>query len=459
MGSNGSRRRSLDQDQLPPDHPPPYEIASLTIPPTTTNHRWSTGSPALQPQAASLLAGLSRDPRFTLPSPAPAPVYQARPIPQQFPTTFSVYKDPFSWTLTIGIRKDTPPIYAVSRHLAASDKPVLMLHSGPDATYPVMAAMDRVPLTRDRPVMLPAAGVSADYGRRPAGTQFNPAGGLSSREGAEIVAAWGPHGLSSSKAGMFEFIGTGASGMLGERWAVMAVISALTILDAEHPASEQRPLMGFLRACLYGRVAFAPFPSSNTLDAFHGAAVPPFHGVYDGQTWLAPGGDFVHTEAAAFDIEQFLENGDSASTGQFDFLNDMNMDFATLTHFNAQHLDASPNPASSLSTPTVNLLDFTPSPLAASPTSTSSTPSTGSHTKRTATSSRGPAEDDDVAVKRQRNTLAARKYRQKRLDRIKELEDALDDVKRERDELRLKLARQEAQTEALQSMLKLKGDK
>lgn len=70
-----------------------------------------------------------------------------------------------------------------------------------------------------------------------------------------------------------------------------------------------------------GGSLFAPFPSSNTLDAFHGAAVPSFHGVYDGQTWLAPGGDLVHTEAAAFDIEQFLENGDSASTGQFDFLN------------------------------------------------------------------------------------------------------------------------------------------
>ena len=69
------------------------------------------------------------------------------------------------------------------------------------------------------------------------------------------------------------------------------------------------------------------------------------------------------------------------------------------------------------------------------------------------TASESPA----AALKRHRNTLAARKYRQKRLDRIAELEMALDAMTRERDELRLRLARQEAETSTLKEMLKLKS--
>jgi hypothetical protein len=62
-------------------------------------------------------------------------------------------------------------------------------------------------------------------------------------------------------------------------------------------------------------------------------------------------------------------------------------------------------------------------------------------------------EDSNVALKRQRNTLAARKYRQKRLDRITELEDALAAMKDERDDMRLQLARREAEVDALREML------
>ncbi|KAM0217397.1 hypothetical protein ACHAQD_007370 [Fusarium lateritium] len=62
-------------------------------------------------------------------------------------------------------------------------------------------------------------------------------------------------------------------------------------------------------------------------------------------------------------------------------------------------------------------------------------------------------EDSNVALKRQRNTLAARKYRQKRLDRITELEDALAAMKDERDDMRLQLARREAEADALREML------
>ncbi|KAI6857290.1 hypothetical protein KC338_g8139 [Hortaea werneckii] len=56
--------------------------------------------------------------------------------------------------------------------------------------------------------------------------------------------------------------------------------------------------------------------------------------------------------------------------------------------------------------------------------------------------------------KRQRNTEAARRYRQRKVDRTAELEEALAAVSRERDELRLKLARSEAEAEVLRRMVR-----
>lgn len=67
-----------------------------------------------------------------------------------------------------------------------------------------------------------------------------------------------------------------------------------------------------------------------------------------------------------------------------------------------------------------------------------------------------PSGDPSSALKRQRNTMAARRYRQKRVDRISELEGAVDQLTRERDELRLKLARQEAETAALREVLRMR---
>lgn len=61
--------------------------------------------------------------------------------------------------------------------------------------------------------------------------------------------------------------------------------------------------------------------------------------------------------------------------------------------------------------------------------------------------------DDDLLLKRQRNSLAARKYRQKKLDRISELEVEVGQLQGERDALRIQLARQEAETAALREML------
>ncbi|TFB02920.1 hypothetical protein CCMA1212_005290 [Trichoderma ghanense] len=90
---------------------------------------------------------------------------------------------------------------------------------------------------------------------------------------------------------------------------------------------------------------------------------------------------------------------------------------------------------------------------------------TSTHSGRSHSKQRGSARSTDgdefeagsdeaqAAIKRQRNTMAARKYRQKRLDRIADLERALSDMAGERDELKLKLARREAEVEALREVL------
>ncbi|KAI1780329.1 hypothetical protein F4818DRAFT_395383 [Hypoxylon cercidicola] len=75
------------------------------------------------------------------------------------------------------------------------------------------------------------------------------------------------------------------------------------------------------------------------------------------------------------------------------------------------------------------------------------------------TQGHSPPVDSATALKRQRNNVAARKYRQKRIDRISELEAELKDVKEERDDLRIRLARQEAEAAALRSMLQMNSGK
>ncbi|KAM0815445.1 putative BZIP domain-containing protein [Seiridium cardinale] len=70
---------------------------------------------------------------------------------------------------------------------------------------------------------------------------------------------------------------------------------------------------------------------------------------------------------------------------------------------------------------------------------------------------RSPPVDPETALKRQRNNVAARKYRQKKIDRISELEGELKEVKDERDDLRVRLARQEAEVAALKSLFKMKA--
>lgn len=58
--------------------------------------------------------------------------------------------------------------------------------------------------------------------------------------------------------------------------------------------------------------------------------------------------------------------------------------------------------------------------------------------------------------KRRLNTLAARRCRQRRVDRMQKLEDELEDIRRERDELRLRVSKLEGETDALKGLLSQK---
>lgn len=60
--------------------------------------------------------------------------------------------------------------------------------------------------------------------------------------------------------------------------------------------------------------------------------------------------------------------------------------------------------------------------------------------------------------KRRLNTLAARRCRQRRVDRMKDLEAELENVRRERDELKLRVSKLEGQTEALKTLLSRRGE-
>ena len=60
---------------------------------------------------------------------------------------------------------------------------------------------------------------------------------------------------------------------------------------------------------------------------------------------------------------------------------------------------------------------------------------------------------DQSTVKRQRNTEAARRYRQRKVDRLTELEEALAKMTTERDDFRLRLAKAEAERDVLRGII------
>ncbi|KAJ5396692.1 hypothetical protein N7509_004805 [Penicillium cosmopolitanum] len=63
------------------------------------------------------------------------------------------------------------------------------------------------------------------------------------------------------------------------------------------------------------------------------------------------------------------------------------------------------------------------------------------------------SDEEKIAERRRKNKLAARKLRQKKLDQVSELEAQLEDIRRERDALRLRAAKSEGELMALRQMI------
>ncbi|KAI1506600.1 hypothetical protein F5X99DRAFT_423231 [Biscogniauxia marginata] len=78
--------------------------------------------------------------------------------------------------------------------------------------------------------------LATDAGTATAGAGAGAGSAKSSTDGREVVAVWAWPSMSLSKALKFRFLGAGATGALGERWAVAAVITALRIWDRERRA-------------------------------------------------------------------------------------------------------------------------------------------------------------------------------------------------------------------------------
>lgn len=56
----------------------------------------------------------------------------------------------------------------------------------------------------------------------------NVPGGYMASDGREVVAAWTTY--SRSRVGKFRFTGTGLSGLLGEKWAIAAIVTFCALI-------------------------------------------------------------------------------------------------------------------------------------------------------------------------------------------------------------------------------------
>ncbi len=78
--------------------------------------------------------------------------------------------------------------------------------------------------------------------------------------------------------------------------------------------------------------------------------------------------------------------------------------------------------------------------------------STSAKKRASPSSSGSPDDGDDQVSKRVKNTEAARRYRQRKVDRMTDLEEQLAAMTKERDDLRIQLARSEAEADVLRRL-------
>ncbi|KAK8058447.1 hypothetical protein PG994_008895 [Apiospora phragmitis] len=200
------------------------------------------------------------------PPPPPPPEQQQQPqhqslLPHQFPPSFIVYDAGLTdHHYVLGESQTTPPLYAVSFH-AGWTGPDVELHSGRTESDPPLATARRgILLGESSTVKLPGPDADGPDGEivkesvSTAGDDFPypnydftievgpPAPGSPStpppppqqqqeRELFDEVVAVFEWTALTKKELYFTFVGSGATGILGERWAIMAVITAIRAWD------------------------------------------------------------------------------------------------------------------------------------------------------------------------------------------------------------------------------------
>ncbi|RFU35282.1 hypothetical protein B7463_g1031, partial [Scytalidium lignicola] len=194
----------------------------------------------------------------------------------------------------------------------------------------------------------------------------------------------------------------------------------------------------------------------------------------------APGYNVATNDFELFDLDASAndpwlpEMVTANSSLDFSFHNTCSPDFASPAYNNissslsltAEGVDCAPHPTNTPNYQSLNNLDqvsvscsadnitttsSNPSPTMSKQSSSSSItkPSRGGARKKASTSLNASAIE-----KRRSNTLAARRYRQKRLDHVEELEAALAATINERDELKVRVARLEGELGGLKELLK-----
>ncbi|KAI1344010.1 hypothetical protein F5Y15DRAFT_184652 [Xylariaceae sp. FL0016] len=239
-------------------------------------------------------------PPYSEPEPATAAAgaSSSHHIARQFPPAFGMYKaSSFSQRHYAIGEHQANPLYHVSIHSGWSGQADVILHAGASESAPPLASVDGSAFSRKHSITLPAApaagaatqtlsssmgwphstysfaietghGAAAPVERfewrhssddaikgmggrgsgwklvrlstgAPAGMGHDAqfvGGGPRTSDGKEVVAVYSWASMSMTKAMYFQFLGSGASGGLGERWAIMAVITALAIWNKERKA-------------------------------------------------------------------------------------------------------------------------------------------------------------------------------------------------------------------------------
>ncbi|KAI0599018.1 hypothetical protein F4775DRAFT_552559 [Biscogniauxia sp. FL1348] len=214
--------------------------------------------------------------------------------PHPFPTSWGLYHQPLTRVLLLGSHEDKP-IYAVSHHTGWYGQPDMILHNGPSEALPMLAATQRSSTFGDRQyciiILPPLPGSALDssqeilrlnydwpmitfrftveigatperwhregfewrHSYRMVASVLDGVGDgwklvrlstadrgktqerrpEAASDGGEIVAVWGYARKSLTKAMKFSFLGSGASGVLGDRWALTTVMTALRMYQGQ----------------------------------------------------------------------------------------------------------------------------------------------------------------------------------------------------------------------------------